>query len=42
MVVITIVFVLLTANLVDLKRKNPEPILAVKRIEWSKFIDYFG
>ena len=34
--------VLLTTNLVALKRGNPEPILTVKIIEWRKFIDYFG
>ena len=33
---------LLTTNLVALKQKNPELILTVKRIEWRKFIDYFG
>ena len=32
---------LLNANLISLKRKNTEPILTGKRIEWSKFIDYF-
>ena len=25
-----------------MKRENPELILAVKIIEWRKFIDYFG
>ena len=34
--------VLLTNNLVALKREKPEPILTVKIIEWRKFIDYFG
>ena len=34
--------VLITYNLVARKRENPEPILTVKRIEWRKFIDYFG
>ena len=34
--------ILLTNNLVALKRENPEPILTVKIIEWRKFIDYFG
>ena len=34
--------ILLTANLVTLKRENPEPILTAKIIEWRKFIDYFG
>ena len=33
---------LLTANLVDLKRGDYEPILIVKRTEWRKFIDSFG
>ena len=35
-------YVLLTSNLVALKRENYEPILIVKRTEWRKFIDYFG
>ena len=35
-------YVLLTANLVALKRVNPDPILTVKRTEWRNFIDYFG
>ena len=34
--------ILLTADLVALKRENSEPILIVKRTEWRKFIDYFG
>ena len=34
--------VLLTSNLIALKRGNYEPILAVETIEWRKFIDYFG
>ena len=34
--------ILLTSNLVALKRKNTETILTVKIIEWRKFIDYFG
>ena len=34
--------ILLTDNIVGLKRGNFEPILTVKIIEWSKFIDYFG
>ena len=25
-----------------MKRENPEPILTVKIIEWSKFFNYFG
>ena len=33
---------LLTYILVALKKENPEPVLAVKRIEWRTFIDYFG
>ena len=33
--------ILLTANLVALKKENYEPILIVKRTEWRKFIDYF-
>ena len=31
---------LLTANLVALKMENFQPILTVKRIEWSKLIDF--
>ena len=34
--------ILLTANLVALKRENSEPILIAKRTEWRKFVDYFG
>ena len=34
--------ILLTANLVSLKRENSEPILTVKIVEWRKFIDYSG
>ena len=34
--------ILLTANLVALKRGNSETILTVKRTEWMKFVDYFG
>ena len=34
--------ILLTDNLIALKRGNSEPILIVKRTEWSKFIDYFS
>ena len=34
--------VLITTNLVALKRENNDPILIVKRTEWVKFIDYFG
>ena len=34
--------VLITDNLVALKGGNCELILAVKIIEWGKFIDYFG
>ena len=32
----------LTANLVAMKRENPDPILIVKRTEWRRLIDYFG
>ena len=39
---ITVGSILLTDNLVVLKRGNDEPILIVKRTEWKKFIDYFG
>ena len=35
-------YILLTANLVVLKRGKYEPILTVKITEWSKFIDSFG
>ena len=34
--------ILLTANLVALKRGISEPNLIMKRTEWRKFIDYFG
>ena len=34
--------ILLTTNLVALKRENYEPISIVKRTEWRKCIDYFG
>ena len=34
--------ILLTADLIALKRENCEPILIVNRTEWRKFIDYFG
>ena len=34
--------ILITNNLVSLKRVNSELILIVKRTEWRKFIDYFG
>ena len=34
--------VIITANLVEPKRKNTDPILAVKRTEWRRSIDYFG
>ena len=34
--------ILITDNLVALKRGSYEPILAFKRTEWRKFIDYFG
>ena len=33
--------ILLTADLIALKRENTESILAVKIIEWRKFIDCF-
>ena len=32
--------ILLTDNLVALKKENYEPILIVKIIEWRKFIDF--
>ena len=35
-------YILIAANLIILKRYNPEPILAFEIIEWRKFIDYFG
>ena len=34
--------VLLTNNLVSLKRGSNEPIIIVKITEWSKFVDSFG
>ena len=34
--------VLLTSNIVALKRVNPEPILTVKIIGLKKFVGYFG
>ena len=34
--------ILLTANLVALKRKNPETILTVKRTKWKKLIYFSG
>ena len=34
--------ILISSNLVALKRGNPDPILTVKIIEWGRFIDYFG
>ena len=34
--------VILTSDLVALKRKNTDIILTMKRIEWRKLIDYFG
>ena len=39
---ITAGYILLTDNLVALKRENSEPISIVKRTEWREFIDYFG
>ena len=39
---ITVGSILLTTNLVELKRENNDPILAEKIIEWRKFIGYFG
>ena len=39
---ITLGYIFLTANLVSLKMENSDPILIVKRTEWSKFTDYFG
>ena len=39
---ITVGSILLTINLVALKRGNSEPILVVKRTEWRKFIDFLG
>ena len=34
--------ILLTSNLVALKKENSDIILIVKITEWRKFIDYFG
>ena len=34
--------ILLTDYLDALRRGNSDPTLAFKRIEWRKFIDYFG
>ena len=34
--------ILLTSNLVEMKRGNTDTILTVKIIEWRKFFDYFG
>ena len=34
--------ILLTANLVALKRENYKPVLIVKKTEWSECSDYFG
>ena len=39
---ITVGSVLLTSDLVALKRENTEPILTVKRTGWRKLIDYLG
>ena len=39
---ITAGYILLTNNLVALKRNNYDPILIVKRTEWRKLIDSFG
>ena len=39
---IAVAYILLAAKLVALKRVNSDPILISKRIEWRKFIDYFG
>ena len=35
-------YVLLTVKLVTLKKEKYDPVLALKRTEWSKFMDYFG
>ena len=35
-------YVLITDNLVSLKKENMDIILIVKIIEWRKLIDYFG
>ena len=34
------VLCLITNNLVELKRENPDPILKVRRIEWREIIDF--
>ena len=39
---ITVGSILLTANLVFLKRENNTPVFSVKISEWRIFIDYFG
>ena len=39
---ITAWYILLTVSIVELKRGNLDPVLIVKRTEWSKFIDYFS
>ena len=39
---ITAGYILLTDNLVALKRNNSDPILIMKRTEQRKFIDYIG
>ena len=33
---------LITSSMVFLKRRNNEPILTLKIIEWRRFIDYLG
>ena len=38
---VTTGYILLTVNLVALKRENADPILLVKRTEWMKCIDHF-
>ena len=35
-------YIVLTNNLVALKKKNDEPILIVKRTEWRTLFDYFS
>ena len=37
---ITVAYVLITANLLVPKRESPDPILTVKITEWGKSIDY--
>ena len=39
---ITSGYILLTDNLVALKKGNSEPFLVMKRTEWRKIIGYFG